>query len=188
MERLKAAARAMLIASISAGLLGSAAVAADTDPTLPEESDAGAFYLRGDIGWSFLEWGGGSDDDALSVGAGAGVLWNDVLRSDVRLDWSGNYDTTISDLDATTLTGNTYIDIPLDLSFTPYVGAGAGWGWVDGDNGTDDSGFTWNVMAGATFTLTDNLALDAGYRFRDIIIEGDDFTDHTISAGALFKF
>ena len=55
-----------------------------------------------------------------------------MLRSDVKLDWSGNYDTTISDLDATTLTGNTYIDIPLDLTFTPYVGAGAGWGWIDG--------------------------------------------------------
>ncbi len=188
MERLKEAARVMLLASMGAGLLGSAAIAADTEPVVENGSDALPFYLRGDVGWSFLEWDGGSDDDALDVGVGAGVMWNDVLRSDVRLDWSGNYDTTVSDLDATTLTGNTYIDIPLDLTFAPYVGAGAGWGWVDGDNGNDDSGFTWNVMAGATFSLTDSFALDAGYRFRDIMIDGDDFTDHTISAGALFKF
>lgn len=188
MVRLKAAARAMLLASVGAVLLGSAAIAADTEqPAVQDGSEGGPFYLRGDIGWSFLDMDG-SDDSALDVGVGAGVLWNDMLRSDVRLDWSGNYDTTISDLDATTLTGNTYIDIPLDLTFTPYVGAGAGWGWVDGDNGNDDSGFTWNVMAGATFSLTDSLALDAGYRYRDIVIDGDDFTDHTISAGALFKF
>jgi len=188
MERWKGAARAMLLASIGAAMLGSAAIAADTEQPALEDGSTGPFYLRGDIGWSFLEWDGGSDDSALDVGVGAGVMWNDVLRSDVKLDWSGNYDTTISDLDATTLTGNTYIDIPLDLTFTPYVGAGAGWGWIDGDNGNDDSGFTWNVMAGATFSLTDSLALDAGYRFRDIVIDGDDFTDHTISAGALFKF
>lgn len=188
MVRLKPAACAMLLASISAAVLGSVATAADTEQPALEDGSAGPFYLRGDIGWSFLEWDGGSDDSALDVGVGAGIMWNDVLRSDVRLNWSGNYDTTISDLDATTLTGNTYIDIPLDLTFTPYVGAGAGWGWVDGDNGNDESGFTWNVTAGATFSLTDSLALDAGYRYRDIVIDGDDFTDHTISAGALFKF
>src|SRR5688572_2386406 len=175
MKRLTATARAMLLAAMSASLLGGAAIAADTDPVISEESDAGAFYLRGDIGWSFLEWGGGEDDDALSVGAGAGVMWNEMLRSDVRLDWSGNYDTTISDLDATTILGNTSIAIPLDLTFTPYVGAGAGWGWVDGDGGSDDSGPAWSVMGGATFVLTDSLALDAGYRYRDIIIDGDDF-------------
>ena len=187
MERLKTAARAVLLASMSVTLLGAAAIAADTGTAPPEQSDQGAIYLRGDVGWSFLDWDG-PDDDAVDVGVGAGVLWNDVLRSDVRLDWSGNYDTTVSDLDATTLTGNTYIDIPLDLTFTPYLGAGAGWGWIDGDHGNDDSGFTWNLMAGATFSLTDSLALDAGYRFRDIMIDGDNFTDHTISAGALFKF
>ncbi|HEY7764602.1 MAG TPA: porin family protein [Aestuariivirgaceae bacterium] len=187
MTRLRASFSAIMFVAAGFGLIGGAAIAADTEPVIVPENTDGSFYVRGDIGWSFLEWDGGEDDDALTLGGGAGVLWNDVLRSDVRLDWSGNYDTTISDFDSTTLLGNAYIDIPLDLTFTPYVGVGAGWGWIDGDGG-DDSGFTYSLMGGATFNITDNLALDAGYRFRDIILDGPDFTDHSISAGALFKF
>jgi opacity protein-like surface antigen len=186
MNSFKAATRAMLCATAGVFLLAPATSAADSEGAEILQQDPG-FYLRGDFGWSFLEWSGGSDDDALTVGAGIGAEWNDYLRSDVRLDWSGNYETTISDLSATTLLGNAYIDIPLTL-FTPYAGAGAGWGWVEKDGGGDDSGFTYSFMGGATFGLTNNLALDAGYRFREIILDGADFTDHSISAGALFKF
>jgi opacity protein-like surface antigen len=146
------------------------------------------FYIRGDIGWSFLEWSGGADDNAATIGAGVGILWHEVLRSDVRLDWSGNYETTITDLDATTLIGNTYIDIPVNIMpITPYVGAGLGWGWVD-DDGGDGAGFTYSLMGGVVFDLSERWALDAGYRFRDILLDGPDFTDHSVTAGALFKF
>jgi opacity protein-like surface antigen len=172
-------------ASASVILLDSAA-AADASATA-----ATPFYIRGDIGWSFLEWSGGPDDSAASVGAGVGVMWHEVLRSDVRLDWSGNYEMTITDLDATTLLGNTYIDIPLNLTYapvTPYVGVGIGWGWVDNDGSGDDSGFTYSLMGGAIFEFSDHWAIDTGYRFREIILDETDFTDHSITAGALFKF
>ena len=188
MNSARAARRAVLYVSASLWLLGSMVSAADRDAARSPEPDLRFFYIRGDIGWSFLEWNGGRDDDALSVGGGVGYMWNEVLRSDVRLDWSGSYETTITDLDATTLLGNTYIDIPLNLTFTPYAGAGVGWGWVDYKNTGDESGFTYSLMGGATFALSDNFALDAGYRFREIILEGTDFTDHSITAGGLFKF
>jgi hypothetical protein len=32
------------------------------------------------------------------------------------------------------------------------------------------------------------MAVDIGYRFRDISIDGPDFTDHSATAGILFKF
>jgi opacity protein-like surface antigen len=179
------AARRMLYASAGLCLFGSVAAAAELE--LPSSKREG-FYIRGDIGWSMLEWNGGPDDSALSAGAGVGYMWDDVLRNDVRLDWSGNYDMTITDLDATTLLGNTYIDIPLNLTFTPYAGAGLGWGWVDSDGTDDESGFTYSLMAGATFELSDNFVLDTGYRFREILLDGSDFTDHSVTAGALFKF
>jgi opacity protein-like surface antigen len=82
---------------------------------------------------------------------------------------------------------NTYIDIPINLTFVPYAGVGLGWGWVDSD-GDDDSGLAYGLMAGAVFELSGNFALDAGYRFREIMLEGDDFTDHSIRAGVLFRF
>jgi opacity protein-like surface antigen len=184
MSSVRTAILAMLYASASLSVVSMMANAADTDSAISLDS----LYFRGDIGWSFLEWNGGRDDEALSAGAGVGYLWNDVLRSDVRLDWSGNYHTNISDFAATTLLGNTYINIDLQLTpITPYAGAGVGWGWVETDGG-DDSGFTYSLMGGAVFGLSENLALDAGYRFREIELEGPDFTDHSISAGALFRF
>lgn len=165
--------------------------AADSDVSMiPEPAGIGEFYIRGDIGWSFLEWDGGSDDSGASVGVGVGVMWNEVLRSDVRVDWSGNYEMTVTDLDATTLLGNTYIDIPLDLTYPvrPYAGLGLGWGWVDNDGNGDDSGFTYSLMGGALFDMSEHWAIDTGYRFRDIVLDGADFTDHSVTAGALFKF
>jgi opacity protein-like surface antigen len=184
----RSAKRAVLYASAGLFLIGSLAKGADSDLSMSPETDLGSFYVRGDIGWSFLEWNGWQDDSAPTVGGGAGYMWNEVLRSDVRLDWSGNYDMTITDLGATTLLGNSYIDIPLDLTFIPYAGAGIGWGWVDNNGTGDESGFTYGLMAGAIFELSNRLALDTGYRFREILLDGSDFTDHLVTAGALFRF
>ena len=183
-----AAKRAVLYASAGLCLIGNVAKAADSDLPPSPETDLGSFYVRGDIGWSFLEWNGGPDDSAPTVGGGVGYMWNEVLRSDVRLEWSGNYEMTITDLDATTLLGSTYIDIPIDLTFTPYAGAGLGWGWVDNGGTGDESGFTYGLMAGAIFEVSDSLAFDTGYRLREILLDGPDFIDHSVTAGALFRF
>jgi opacity protein-like surface antigen len=148
----------------------------------------GAFYVRGDAGWSFLEWDGEEDDGGVTAGLGVGYQWYEYLRTDARLDWSGPFDTGAVDLEATTLLGNAYIDIPLTDDITPYVGAGLGWGWVDGDGGGDDSGLAYSLMVGSAFTLTGRVELDAGYRYRGITIDGDDATDHSVTGGIRFKF
>ncbi|MGH6873682.1 MAG: porin family protein [Aestuariivirgaceae bacterium] len=181
---------AAALAWMSAIMVKGAAAADHGAPMVPEPAGIGEFYIRGDIGWSFLEWNGGADDSAASAGVGIGAIWNDVLRSDVRVEWSGNYEMTITDLDATTLLGNTYIDIPLDLTYPikPYAGLGLGWGWVDDDGKGNDSGFTYSLMGGALFDMSEHWAIDTGYRFREIVIDGADFTDHSVTAGALFKF
>lgn len=177
--------RALLHAAAGLSLITGAAIAADSSSGgWPE---LGSFYIRGDIGVSLGELDG-PKDEAGTVGAGVGHMWNEVLRSDVRLEWSGNYETTITDLDATTLLANTYIDIPLELVFTPYAGAGLGWGWIDAEGPGDESGFAYSIRAGATFGLSESVAIDTGYRFREIMLDGADFTDHSITAGALFKF
>ncbi|MDP9136616.1 MAG: outer membrane beta-barrel protein, partial [Pseudomonadota bacterium] len=124
----------------------------------------------------------------LTAGLGVGYQWNDFLRTDARLDWSGPYETGAVDLEATTLTANAYIDIPLTESLTPYVGAGLGWGWVDMDAAGDDSGATYSLMAGSAFTLTDSIDLDVGYRYRGLLLDEDDPTDHSLTGGIRFKF
>ena len=106
-------------------------------PVVVEEApyeDTLGFYLRGDIGWSFLEWSGGKDDNAFTGGGGVGYQFTQNLRGDVRVDWSGDYDIgPNADLSTTTLLGNMYFDIPTETIFTPYVGGGAGWGWASVD-------------------------------------------------------
>ncbi len=152
-------------------------------------SDVGKFYVRGDAGWSFLEWDAGDDDDAFTAGLGVGYQWHDYLRTDVRADWSGPYETDAVDLEATTVLGNAYIDIPLTENIKPYVGAGLGWGWVEGDGAVeDDSGLAYSAMVGSAFTLTGNIDLDVGYRFRGISIDDEDVTDHAVTGGIRFKF
>jgi opacity protein-like surface antigen len=166
------------------------ALAADLPPQeapTPQQYQEMGFYLRGDAGWSFLQWG--DDDNALTVGAGIGYQFNPYLRSDLRVDWSGNYSVAPgADLDMTTVLGNMYVDIPTGSMFTPYVGAGVGYGWASIDGGEDKNGLTYSLMAGVSVDLSESIALDAGYRYREIIDSGEDPKDHSVLGGIRFKF
>mgnify|MGYP001816000062 FL=1 len=77
-------------------------------------------------------------------------------------------------------------DIPIKLGFTPWIGAGIGWGMVDmsarsapGTNQIEvsdtDSVFVYNVMVGGTVPVTDVVQLTLRYRFistSDIDVKG----------------
>ncbi|HLA02591.1 MAG TPA: porin family protein [Aestuariivirga sp.] len=184
--------KVILLASFAVLPFAVAAHAADVDPAPPiaaEESEAMGLYLRGDLGWSFLEWSGGSDDSAVSFGGGVGYQFNDNMRADVTVDWAGDYDVAPgADMSTTTVLGNLYFDWANDSAFTPYVGAGLGYGWVDDTPTGDDSGIAYGLTAGVAMDLTDNIALDLGYRFRETIISGSDPMEHQIAAGVRFSF
>jgi opacity protein-like surface antigen len=178
--------RAAALGSILTVGVAAPAFAADLPPQeapTPEQYQEMGFYLRGDAGWSFLQWG--DDDNALTVGAGVGYQFNDYLRSDVRVDYSV---APGADVDMTTLLGNVYVDIPTDSMFTPYVGAGAGYGWASDDNGEDKNGFAYSLMAGVSVDLSESIDFDAGYRYRQILDSGEDANDHSILGGIRFKF
>ncbi len=178
--------KSSILALALTGAFAAHANAADADAG-PTDSDMG-FYLRGDIGWSFLEWSG-RDDSALVGGVGAGYQINEFLRTDVRYDWAGNYDVAPgADMSIGTLTGNLYFDIPTDMMVTPYLGAGAGYGWGSVDGGKDKDGMAYALMAGAAIGITDNLDLDVGYRFRDVMANGKNPMEHQVMTGLRFKF
>lgn len=186
MTKSKNALRGLLLLTASLTVFSATGFAADLSNSAPSVEQS-PFYVRGDVGWSMLNWNG-PDDSAVTAGVGLGYMWNEVLRSDVRLDWSGNYDIGTQNADTVTLLGNAYIDIPLNLSITPYVGAGAGYGWMNNGLNGDDSGFTYSLMAGATFDLSNSMALDAQFRYRDLMIGGPNATDESVTAGILFRF
>ena len=172
--------------------MGVAAMAADVDPDVPAAGDPAmiGLYLRADAGWSFLDWAGGADDDNFVLGGGVGYRFSDNLRSDITMDWSGDYGVGVGqEISTTALLGNVYYDFANDSMFTPYVGVGAGYGWVEGTGGiADDSGFALGAAAGVSVDLTNNIAIDTGYRFRDIMISGSDTREHQVTAGLRFSF
>lgn len=171
---------------------GAAAQAADIEPDTPVAADPAmmGLYLRADAGWSFLEWSGGTDDSAFVGGGGIGYRYSDNIRADITADWSGDYAIGAgAEISTTAVLGNIYFDWANDTMFTPYVGVGAGYGWVEGTGGAlDDSGFAFGAAAGVSIDLTNNIAIDTGYRFRDIMISGDDTQEHQVMTGLRFSF
>ncbi len=180
--------------SLLAGLVAlpfvASAQAADLAPAAPaDNSEAMGLYLRGDAGMSFLNWSGGNDDYGYLAGGGIGYRYNDNMRMDVTVDWAGQYSIgSGADLSTTTVLGNLYYDWANDSAFTPYVGAGIGYGWVANDGGEDKSGLALGLAAGVAVDLTSNLALDVGYRFRDTMVSGSDPMEHQAVVGLRYSF
>ncbi|GHV58010.1 adhesin [Deltaproteobacteria bacterium] len=84
-----------------------------------------------------------------------------------------------------TLMANLYYDFENDTIVTPYIGAGLGLAFVDGKNtyasnwatglgfgelngGNSSRKFAWDAAAGLAWDITDNMALDLGYRYFNI--------------------
>ncbi len=184
--------KTLILASAVAVPMSMSAHAADISPDVPSEVETSTMgiYARGDIGWSFLEWSGGADDNAFVGGGGLGYQFNDMFRMDVTADWAGDYEIAPgAEISTTTLLGNAYVDWANDSMFTPYVGAGVGYGWVNGKGGASDKdGVALGLTTGVAVDLTNNLAVDVGYRFRDIVTSGKDTMEHQATVGLRVKF
>lgn len=112
----------------------------------------------------------------------------------VLITGSGNIGTNVGDLvaagqgDVNTLfvMANVFYDFDLDGPVTPYVGAGAGIGFVDVDYSPsgvaiiqdDGSAFAYQAMAGIAYAVAPSVDLTLGYRYRattDVEVEADLF-------------
>lgn len=117
------------------------------------------------------------------LGGGVGYQATDYFRTDLTLDYMTKSKFTSmrdeSKMSALSLLANAYVDLANFNGFTPYIGAGIGgthvkWAdVVDTRNGGVLAGdanwrFTWALMAGMSYDLTDSLKLDAGYRYRRV--------------------
>lgn len=113
-----------------------------------------------------------------------------ALRTDTKTDWDPKgqfsnwqiYEYAIKDysLKSTwnlqTLFFNAYWDIRNDSDFTPYIGAGIGMGFinskyevegpnVDWSKKDMQTVLAWNVGAGCSYAINENLSADLAYRF-----------------------
>lgn len=193
-------------------------------PEVPVEVGSG-WYLRGDIGYgwgdksgkiSYNVNSGGIDypgdtrhpdfKDNFNFGAGVGYRFTDYLRSDITVDgfrsrlsatdpWSAGEVTGTADFSAISLMANGYVDLGTYSGFTPYVGAGLGYSYLNFSDlatvlpngsqetisGSSDWRFTYALMAGVAYDITKNMKLDVGYKYRHI--NGGDMFNGTASNG-----
>ncbi len=170
-----------------------AATAADLDPPLDEIAYEG-WYIRGDIGVAFSDADNEpSSEEGFAIGGGLGYRFSDLFRADVTFDSALEFDFGAafgSSVNAHSVTGNLYVDMPFSLIFRPYIGGGIGWGTVDG-GAFDDDGVALAGMTGLTYDLPSNGTLDLGYRLRYIDINtptSEYWLDHSVRMGLRFGF
>ena len=215
-------------AASALSLFAANAQAADVPPA-PETSGfyvslfGGASFLN-DVETDY----NGSSDDQYTVdpktgyilGGAIGMRVWDPLRAEVEVSYSrwkiddevrhnDHDDAAKGDMEAFYVLGNLWYDIDTGTVFTPYVGGGAGVGFADADTefndqdygyGNGNAGFAFQLGAGAKFNLTENIALDVGYRFKGILdvdfddndgegtYEGADLYSHNVQGGVTFGF
>ncbi len=133
--------------------------------------------------------------------------------------YTHNYETTTSIYDAML---NFYYDINTGTKFVPFVGAGIGYahveisslatgnipgGVLDIEIDSKADNLAWNVGAGVSYNLNENLAFDIAYRYTNygsvtdsaaenilnlgklLYINGDiDVSSHEVMIGARYKF
>jgi opacity protein-like surface antigen len=186
-ENMKTIQKLILAALVTVPFVASA-VAADVETPMPQvEPVASGFgmYVRGDVGASLLRWSGGNDDEAMAIGGGVGFKASDFFRTDLTVDYNGNYNVGGGKkISSVAVMGNGYLDWANDTMFTPYVGLGVGYNWVK----NNPNGVALGAMAGVAVDLNENLAIDVGYKFRDTMAKGPDLKEHILSAGMRFKF
>jgi opacity protein-like surface antigen len=179
----------LLAGAVLLPLAGMAQAADYTPPAEPVDATTMGMYLRGDLGMSWLRSKGYAKDSAFAFSGGVGYQYTDYLRGELAVDWSGKYKIAPgASISTTAILGNVYFDVQNDSMFTPYVGAGLGYGWVNGSGTGNKSGLALGANAGVSVDLTNNLAVDVGYRFRDIAVKGTDPREHQIMTGLRFKF
>ncbi|MGI9514823.1 MAG: porin family protein [Anderseniella sp.] len=184
-----------LLASTIIAFTAPVVLAADIDSPVPQvqvdDNYVSGWYVRGDAGFSWLDISGLDNGGAAVVGGGVGYQINEYFRTDVRADYAFDHDAGVFDVRATTILWNGYIDVPLSMGFTPYVGLGAGYGFVDysgAGSPSDDDGFAWAATGGVAFNLSQNIALDAAYQYREIDVSGPNYRDHSITGGLRWSF
>jgi len=150
-------------------------------------------------------------DTGFAFGGVLGTQVQDNVRVELEVsNWNADGDCTVGkcgiqtlDMDALSVLGNAWVDIPVQSTLTPYVGAGLGVSWVElSGNGRSDTGtgFTWQLGTGVRADLGPRTTIDIGYRYKSAVMDSDDFNGiglssrdfdaraHVLQAGISYRF
>jgi opacity protein-like surface antigen len=123
-------------------------------------------------------------DPGFAVGGAVGYRVQEWMRAELNLSYReadidkltgpGFVLEGAGDAGAFAALANLYFDFTPREPVTPYVGVGIGVALIDVDSdgsanvltiNDDSTEFAWNVMAGAAWSVTDNVDLTLGYRY-----------------------
>lgn len=227
--------RIITAAAVAAALfLTAPAIAADlivdAPAAEPAASGVSGLYATFFAGGSFatgdttVDFGGGGItidselDPGFIVGGAIGATVYQNLRAELEFSYIQANVKSIGGIDvpdgyeATStgynVLGNLWYDFVNDTSFTPYVGAGVGYGTtemtMDGSDGSyEAAGLLYQLGAGVKFDVAENIALDLGYRYRVLSDAETTYSDaptpsgydvttdavnHIVQAGVTFGF
>lgn len=141
-------------------------------------------------------------DSAYMAGAGVGCYLG-AFRIEAEGDYfwgsqddqRGNTEANL-DFDVVTPMANVFLDFPIAERLTGYVGAGAGWAFLNGtidfepsrrDLDLDENAFAAQGMVGLGYQLSDKITLTGGYR-GVFVTTDNEFWLHTIELGLRFNF
>lgn len=164
-------------------------------------------------------------DTGYVAGLTIGHRYNDTLRAEVELSFASadassysvrdgdivynDEDPAEGDLTGTYLLANVWYDIPTSGALGYYVGGGIGAAKMEADTtfdgavygyGPGETKFAAQLGGGLTYALSDQLALDAGYRFKYVgdvdfddndgegVYEAADVQSHSLQVGLIYDF
>ena len=125
------------------------------------------------------------------------------IRDKAEKTYDGGEGSWKNSLENNSVMLNAYYDIDTGTKFTPYVGAGIGMARLkakiddEQDFSKSKTTFAWQVGAGVSYAMTENVSLDAGYRYTDsgdVTVKGDEgkakfeSTSHEFLLGARYAF
>jgi opacity protein-like surface antigen len=159
-------------------------------------AQAQGLYLKGELGGGFggaYDGAGTADlEDGWRYGAGLGThlspnlrLEGELFRSEADVEGAG------VESEATVGMGNLYWDFGDVAGFTPFVGAGAGYGQFEA-GAFEDEGFAYQLTAGASAAFTDRLTGELAYKFvqaPDLEFAGTDvdYDSSFVTAGLRYR-
>lgn len=125
---------------------------------------------------------------SLAYGIKTGAVRTELelnIRSKAEKKYTEGKNSWKNSLENNSLMLNAYYDIDTGTKFTPYVGAGIGMARLKAKIADSDgvsfsknkTSFAWQIGAGVSYAMTDNLSLDAGYRYvdsGDVTIKNED--------------
>ncbi len=209
----------------------------DPEPLPEPPEEVSSWYLRGDIAYAVnddpdityneavapLKFGYAELDETARIGIGVGRRIGDLLRADLTAELSTSAELSggtvapcspatcatveTADMWSLALLANAYLDLGHYAGFSPYIGAGLGFTYMNWEYGgglgsysNDDVQFTWALMAGLGYDIDANWAVDIGYRFlhtpegeivsNNAVLSGpirfDDLKAHTFRLGVRF--